>query len=121
DGRLPAFEGKFSVAVADLNTGYADKGGWTFTLTNDGVVEKIDSPIAGDGKPVLESASPAGQTVGDLIVIRGYGLGTTVSATIDGAEVTEFRVVDDNQLVILIPATVSGSAPIIVTNSLGAS
>src|SRR5690554_4191665 len=30
DERLPAFEGKFSVAVADLNTGYADKGGWTF-------------------------------------------------------------------------------------------
>lgn len=121
DERLPAFEGLFSVAVADLNTGYADKGGWTFTLTNDGVVERITSPIAGDGKPILESASPAGQTVGDLIVVRGYNLGSTVSATIDGQSVAEMRIVDDYTVVMLIPATVAGSAPVIVTNAAGAS
>lgn len=121
DGRLPWFEGKFAVAVTDLNTGFADKGGWTFTLENDGVVERIPSPIAGDGKPILESASPAGQTVGDLVVVRGYGLSTFVSATIDGAAVVEHRVVDDNAVVLQIPATVAGSAPIIVTNSVGAS
>lgn len=121
DERLPAFEGKFSVAVADLNTGYADKGGWTFTLTNDGVVERITSPIAGTGEPILESASPAGQTVGDLIVVRGHRLGSTVSATIDGQSVTEMRVVDEYTLVLQIPATVTGDAPIIVTNSVGAS
>jgi len=121
DERLPWFEGLFSVAVADLNTGYADKGGWTFTLKNDGVVERIASPIAGDGKPILESASPAGQTVGDMIVVRGYGLSTFVSATIDGAAVLESRIVDDNAVVLLIPATVSGSAPIVVTNAAGAS
>lgn len=121
DERLPAFEGKFSVAVTDLNTGFADKGGWTFTLTNDGVVERIVSPIAGDGKPILESASPAGQAPGDLIVVRGYGLKETVSATIDGQAVAEIRPVDDNAIVLLIPATVSGSAPIVVTNAAGAS
>lgn len=121
DPRLPAFEGKFSVAVADLNTGYADKGGWTFTLTNDGVVERIESPIASDGTAVLESASPAGQAPGDLIVVRGYGLSTTVSATIDGIAVEDLRIVDDNAVVLLIPAAVAGSAPIIVTNATGAS
>lgn len=121
DERLPWFEGKFSVAVADLNTGFADKGGWTFTLTNDGVVERIVSPIAGDGKPILESASPAGQAPGDLIVVRGYGLKETVSATIDGQTVAEVRPVDDNAIVLLIPATVTGSAPIVVTNAAGAS
>lgn len=121
DDRLPAFEGTFSVAVADLNTGYADKAGWTFTLTNDGVVQRITSPIAGTGVPILESASPSGQTVGDLIVVRGYNLSSMVSATIDGATVLERRVVDDNAVVLLIPATVAGSAPIIVTNAVGAS
>lgn len=121
DERLPAFEGKFSVAVADLNTGYADKGGWTFTLTNDGVVERITSPIAGTGEPILESATPTGQTVGDMIVIRGHKLGSTVSATIGGVEVTEWRVVDEYTLVLQIPAAVAGSAPVIVTNSVGAS
>lgn len=121
DERLPAFEGKFSVAVTDLNTGFADKGGWTFTLTNDGVVERITSPIAGDGKPILESASPAGQAPGDLIVVRGYGLAGTVSATIDAIAVAEIRPVDDNAVVLLIPAAVAGSAPIVVTNAAGAS
>ncbi|QXE28947.1 MULTISPECIES: hypothetical protein [Microbacterium] len=120
DERVPAFEGKYSVSVADLNTGYADKGGWTFTLASDGVVERITSPIAGDGTPVLESATPAGQAPGDLILVRGYGLDTIVSATIDGIAVAEFRAVD-NGVVLLIPATVSGTAPIIVTNAAGAS
>jgi len=121
DERLPAFEGKFSVAVADLNTGFADKGGWTFTLKNDGVVERITSPIAGNGAPILESATPPSQTVGDQIVIRGYNLDTTTAVTIDGQTVTEKLVVDRNALVIVIPATVAGSAPIIVTNPAGAS
>lgn len=121
DERLPALQGKFSIAVADLNTGFADKGGWTFTLKNDGVVERIPSPIAGDGKPILESASPAGQAPGDLIVVRGYGLSGTVSATIDAIAVTEIRPVDDNAVVLLIPAAVAGTAPIVVTNAAGAS
>lgn len=121
DERLPAFEGKFSVTVADLNTGYADKGGWTFTLANDGVVERIASPIASGGEPVLESASPSGEAPGDLIVVRGYNLASTISATIDGTAVAEIRVVDDNAVVLLIPSDVSGSAPIVIVNSTGAS
>lgn len=121
DERLPAFQGKFSVAVTDLNTGYADKGGWKFTLENDGVVDQITSPIAGSGIPLLESAGPAGQTIGDQVAIRGYHLTGTTGITIDGAAVVEFLVVDDNTAVAVIPATVAGSAPIIVTNASGAS
>lgn len=122
DDRLPALQGKFSVAVADLNTGYSDKGGWKFSLENDGVVEKLAvSPIAGAGEPFLETASPVGQAPGDLIVVRGHHLASTTAATIDGQTVTEFRVVDDNTVVLLIPATVAGSAPVILTNTAGPS
>lgn len=122
DDRFPTFEGSFSIAVADVNTGYADKAGYRFTLNNDGIVEKLAaSPIAGTGEPTLESASPTGQAPGDLIVVRGYRLGSTVSATIGGTAVAELRVVDDNAVVLLIPAAVTGSAPIIVTNDKGAS
>lgn len=121
DESMPVLQGKFSVAYSEANTGYADKGVVTFTLANDGAVPQIPSPLAGTGVPILESASPAGQTVGDLIVVRGYKLGTTVSATIDGAAVTELRPVDDYTVVLQIPATVAGAAPIVVTNSVGAS
>lgn len=122
DERFPAFEGTFSVSVTDANVGYADKSVLRFTIESDGVVEKLAvSPIAGTGEPLLETASPSGQTTGDLIVVRGYRLSSAVSATIDGQAVAELRVVDDNAIVLLIPATVSGSAPIVITNSVGAS
>lgn len=121
DERMPAFEGLFSVKVAEKNTGYQDKMVFTFTLTNDGVVDQITNPIAGDGKPILETASPSGLTVGDQIVVRGYNLGAVTGATIDAQTVVKIRIVDDNTVVLLIPSSVSGSAPITATNASGTS
>lgn len=121
DEALGAIQGTFSLSRTDLSTGYADKGGYQFTATSDGVVADVASPVAGTGVPILESATPTLATVGDLLVVRGYNLTGTVSATIDTISVAEFSVVDDYTLVILIPATVAGSAPIIVTNAIGAS
>lgn len=121
DESMPVVQGKFSVAYSEGNTGYADKGVVRFTLANDGIVPQVASPLAGSGVPILESATPAGLTVGDLIKVRGYKLGTAVSATIDGQAVAKLRVIDDYTVTLLIPATVAGSAPIVITNAVGAS
>lgn len=121
DENLPAFEGAYSVAVTESATGYADKLIYAFTLTSFGDIAQITSPIATDGKPVLESAAPAGRAPGDLLAIRGYRFSDVTAITVDGANVVEFTVVDDSTLVVLVPATVSGSAPIVVTNAAGAS
>lgn len=122
DEDMPVLEGTFSVSWNGGNAGFADKGIVTFALMNDGVVSRVlPSPLAGTGEPILESATPAGATTGDLIVVRGYKLDTAVSATIDGQTVTELLPVDEYTLALVIPATVSGSAPIIVTNAVGAS
>ncbi|MFF3029148.1 hypothetical protein [Microbacterium sp. NPDC057944] len=121
DENMPVLEGTFSVAYSEANTGYADKGVVTFTLANDGVVEQIPSPLAGTGAPVLESATPAGQTVGDLIKVRGYKLSGMVSATIDGQTVLKRIPIDDYTVALLIPATVAGAAPIVITNAVGPS
>lgn len=122
DENVPAFEGNFSVAVAPLNTGYADKGGYRVTLTSDGVVRDIVSPIAGAGEPVLESASPAtSAAVGDVLVVSGYKLTGTTGITMGGEAVVEFNAYDDNTVAFVVPASVSGSAPIIVTNATGPS
>ncbi|MDR6867684.1 hypothetical protein J2Y69_002288 [Microbacterium resistens] len=121
DETMPVLEGKFSVAYSEANTGYADKGVVTFTLANDGVVAQVPSPLAGPGVPIIESATPAGQTVGDQIVVRGYKFAGTTGITVDGQAVTEFVVVDQYTIVLVIPATVAGAAPIIVTTPLGAS
>jgi len=121
DEDMPVVQGKFSVAYAEGNTGFADKGVVRITLQSDGIVPRIASPIAGTGAPILESATPAGLAPGDLLKVRGYKLGTIVSATIDGQAVTKIRTVDEYTVALLIPATVSGSAPITVTNDVGVS
>lgn len=121
DPNLPAFEGSFAVTYVPGNTGFADKRVYSFTFTSDGVVDEIVSPIAGNGSPILESALPAGAAPGDQIVLRGYNLSGTTGVTVDGVAVAELIVVDTNTLVLVVPATVAGSAPIIVTNPAGAS
>lgn len=122
DGQLGAIQGSFSVAVGDLTTGYADKGGYKFTLTSSGVVEDIASPIAGTGEPIIESIpTAAGKTVGDLLVLKGYKFDGTVSITVDTQPVLKFTVLDSNTITLLIPATVTGSAAVVVTNEVGAS
>lgn len=122
-GALPAFEGVFSVAVAPWNTGYADKGGWTFTLTNDGVVEEKVSPIAGSGEPVIDSALPADVAEGGLVYVRGVLMGAVTAATIGGtAAGAIYQAPGDLYTVILeMPAGAAGSAPIVVTTAKGAS
>jgi hypothetical protein len=121
DEDMPVLEGRFSVAYSEGNTGYADKAIVRFTLASSGVVPQIPSPLAGDGEPILETASPTGAAVGDLIVVRGHKLTSTVSATIDAVAVTELTIVDDYTVVLQVPAAVAGAAPIVVTNSVGAS
>lgn len=125
DENAPAFEGSFSIMVAEGATGYQDKGTYAFTLNSDGVVDQITSPVAGDGTPILESVGPAGQAVGEQVVIRGYNFLGTTGITIDGQTVgaltEKFSIIDANTIVATIPATVSGASPVIVTNAAGAS
>lgn len=122
DETMPVVEGTFSVAFAEGNTGFADKAVVRITLKNKGDVAVLDeSPIAGTGEPILESATPSGQTVGDLVKVRGYKLTGMVSATIDGQTVLERLPIDDYTVALLIPSSVSGSAPIVITNDVGAS
>ena len=120
DENLPAHEGLFSVMVAPGATGYQDKGTYAFTLQSDGVVDVIASPIAGNGSPLVESAGPALQGVGEQVVIRGYNFLGTSAITIDAQVVVEFSVIDANTIVAVIPALVTGAAPVVVTNAAGA-
>ena len=73
------------------------------------------------GVPVISSALPSGQAVGDSLVLTGARFTGMTAVTIDGATVINVDVISDSQIVLVIPATVSGTAPIIVTNAAGAS
>jgi hypothetical protein len=123
DPALGATQGSYSVSVADLATGFADKHAYKFTLKSNGIVADIVSPIAGDGLPTMESALPTAQIESKNIVVKGYGLGALVSATIGGVAVSSITQISgqDNVVVLEVPAGVAGSAPIIVVNAAGAS
>ncbi|GAB2519436.1 IPT/TIG domain-containing protein [Paramicrobacterium agarici] len=121
DESLPAFEGTFSVAVAEASAGYADKMVYNFTLTNFGVVNQITSPIVSDGKPVLESALPSGQAAGDQVAVRGYKFTGATSVDFGATAADQFLVVDDQTLIAVIPTGVTGATTITVTNADGVS
>lgn len=120
DDEWPAFQGTFMVEGVEQEVTYTGKRVIAFTLTSDGVVEQITSPIA-TSVPIIETVLPSGQTVGDVIYIKGYKFTGTTGVTIDAQTVTEYRVIDDNTIAILIPSSVSGAAAVVVTNAAGAS
>lgn len=80
-------------------------------------------PVFSDapGVPVIASVTPAGQSVGEQVLISGTGFASMVSGTIDGAAIVNYTVVDDRNLVATIPAGATGPANVIITNSAGAS
>lgn len=73
--------------------------------------------------PTISSDEPAsvGTAGGDLVTLRGTNFTGTTGATVDGDAVTEFIVVDDQTLVITVPAQTAGTYNVIVTNATGAS
>ncbi|CAN5424884.1 hypothetical protein BH09ACT9_BH09ACT9_00720 [soil metagenome] len=120
---IPAHEGTFSVVAEPKTVGFAEKASYTITLTSDGVVDTITSPIAGTGVPIIESALPTAKSVGQNVVVRGYNLGALTAATIGGVPVTSITQIPGNPYVVVleVPAGTAGSAPIICTSAAGAS
>ena len=121
DPALGAIEGNFTVAWVDLATAFAEKGGYTFTLTSNGVVRDIESPIAGSGVPVPESALPAGAGAGDRVYVHGYKVDAITAATIGGVAATSIEQIpnEPSLVVIELPTGSAGSAPIVLTNAVG--
>lgn len=86
----------------------------------------IANPGVAAAAPVILSASPAAQSVGKILTIVGTGFatvvaGTPANVTIGGTNATSFVIESDNMIVAVMPAGSAGSAPIIVTNPVGAS
>jgi hypothetical protein len=119
-----AYSGLALVDWQQSKTGVADVEEITATFTGDGVLTAITNPYASPAVPVITSVTPTAQTVTNLISITGSGfIGTVVTSgvTVGGVNSTGWTVVSDNLIVAKIPTGSAGSAPIIVTNAVGAS
>lgn len=118
-----AYSGFATVTIDRGATGNADTGSWRITLTGKGKRTQIANPFVGWGvvAPTISSATPSGAAVGDQVRIDGSGFLSTTGVTIDTEPVLDYMVVSGSTIIAVIPALVAGAAPIIVTNTAGAS
>jgi len=73
------------------------------------------------GVPVITGVTPAGQSIGDPIIIWGVRFTGTTGVTIDGAAVTLYALDGDTRIAAVIPAGAVGASNVVVTNASGAS
>ena len=118
-----AYSGFATVTIDRGATGNADTGSWKITLNGKGKRTQITNPFTGWGAavPTITSVTPSGLTAGDQVLIAGSQFLGTTGITIDTVAVTEYVIVGGSTIVAVIPATVAGAAPVIVTNVTGPS
>jgi hypothetical protein len=105
-------------------TGAADIEEVTVNFNGDGVLTAIANPYAAAAVPVIISATPTAQTTGKILTITGSnftGTVPTTGVTIGGTNATSWVVQSDTVITAVMPTGSAGSAPIVVTNGVGAS
>jgi hypothetical protein len=74
--------------------------------------------------PTISAATPSGAAAGQVVRVTGTGFTGVTGAshvTVGGVNATSYEVLSDSRIDLVMPAGSSGSAPIIVTNTGGAS
>lgn len=124
NGAPEAYQGVAIVEWNESKTAVADLNEVQVSLTGDGVLSKIANPGNAAAAPVVLSATPSAVGAGGLVEIIGTGFTGTVTGTgvkIGGVSASSFIVVSDSVIAAVLPSGSAGSAPIIVTNAVGAS
>ncbi len=118
-----AYEGFAYVSLERANTGNADTGTWTITLTGQGKRTKVANSFTGWGAvaPTVVSATPSGAAAGALVTISGSGFLTATSVKFAAVSATVFSIVGGSTIVAVVPAGAAGSAPVTVVNPTGTS
>lgn len=116
-----AFEGEFAVEFSRPSTGDEDAGWFGFTLTGYGEAVMIENPVNDAAVPGIISATPAGQSVGEEVIVYGFGFTGMTGVTVDGIAAVTPQFVDDRHIIVKIPVGAAGPAPIIVTTPDGPS
>ncbi|MBD5787108.1 IPT/TIG domain-containing protein [Cellulosimicrobium terreum] len=119
-----AWEGYALVQWAPSGGGVEGLQSVAVTLLVQGRPEKIANPTAPIAAPNLTSALPSGAAAGAQVTIKGTNFNGTTGAggvKFGGTNATSYTVVDNATIVAVVPAGSAGSAPVIVTNGVGAS
>jgi len=117
-----AFEALYTIEYSRPSTGDEDAGWFAFALASVGGATLITNPVNDAIVPGVVSVTPIGAAVGDVVLVRGLSFTGATALTFGGvAAFSTATVIDDRNISVEIPATVSGSAPVVVTTPDGAS
>ncbi|MFT4225307.1 hypothetical protein [Micropruina sp.] len=111
---------KPSVSIAAQHNPELGRTGWP-NATNPDSLYFDTTAFTGTAAPVIGSALPSGAAVGDSLVLTGVRFTGATGITIKGAAVTKFSVLSPTMISLVVPATVAGASPIIVTTPAGPS
>lgn len=115
------------VEVGDQVAVSGDTWGWPITVEADydstikGYSVQFYSQFEPATVPVLTSALPSAQAAGEVVTLVGTGFTGVTAVTVGGVSAPLFDIVSATKIYVTLPAGTAGSAPIIVTNTAGAS
>lgn len=124
-GGPEAYKGVALVGWERAQTGVKNLDAATVTFTGTDVpLQPIANPGVAAAAPVVLSVTPSGASAAQLVTIKGTGFTGVVATTgvkFGGVNAADWELVSDQVLVASLPAGSAGSAPVIVTNAVGAS
>lgn len=119
-----AWSGYAIVTWVSSKTATGDVEEITATFEGDGTLTAIANPVTNPNVPVITSATPSGQGAGTMVRLQGAyftGVVATTGVKIGGVNASSWDYVSDSLIEFVVPTGTAGSAPIVVTNTAGAS
>jgi hypothetical protein len=111
-------------ARANTGVGNVEKATITFMATDVPLNLNITNPFNVALAPVITGVAPSGAGAGAAIAIYGAYFTGTIAVSgvkIGGVNATSWTVQNDGLITAVVPAGSAGSAPVVVTNAVGAS
>lgn len=124
NGSTDAYSGYALVSWTPSKTGVADVEEVSVEFQGDGTLTQIANPYSTTLLPVVTAISPSGQGTGASVLIQGAnftGLVSTTGVKFGGTNATSFSLINDQQIIAVLPSGSAGSTTVLVTTGAGAS
>lgn len=120
-GADEAYEGIARIGVARQGTG-DDEAAWkAITATGYGEWEKIANPVNDALLPGLMRVGPTGQAATEAVAIHGLAFTGATGVKFGAVNATSFEVIDDRNLIAVLPAGSAGNVAVTVITPAGTS
>lgn len=117
-----AVQTQAAVGFAFSGNGWDDSKWATITLTGNGLPTWLPTnPVIVGIVAALSSALPTAATSTSTLTLQGSGFTGATAVTIGGTAGTNLKILSDSLMSFTVPSGSAGSAPIVVTNTNGAS